>query len=285
MVAIAVVGSLAAARASAQAPPSMLRRADSAGAGPSAAATQIGWLEGLHARVGLDLPVYDAPGADGFRIALAPFVELYDRESYNAFPYQYWRGSLAIRSGYRARVWGEGEERGTLAIDVVFAHESDHETVHLITGGVGVGRYATFLFTNALGVRGTLATTFSFMSVVVSAQLDVHVASCTNVSDDCSLRVGEREQSVGLSLDAVLRSGAEDDAANVQICGAVHGGYIAGVDRVIEELRLTAQAGPCIRWLGGGEWSLLGMLHLGSQTGMHRAVREVTAGGALRWAL
>lgn len=280
-----VMLSVPAPRAMAQGSSTALDRAQRASESPLAASVRIGWLEGFRARVGVDIPVYLGPASGGWAVHLAPMIELYDRELGNVFPSQYWRGALSLSVGYRAEV--ERTEALSLIVGgaLVLAHESDHESVSAIIGGVPTGRFNTFLFTNTAGARGSLALVASEFSVAADLTFDVHVLSCTYVSDECESRTGDQQQSLGLSLDVVLRTGAPDDLANVQLCAAVHAGWIAGVDRVLGEARLLAHAGPCIRWADVGEWSLLAQLALGSQTGMHRHVDEITAGGALRWTL
>lgn len=273
--------------ASEDSPParSAIDRASGAGASPMAAAVQMGWLGALRAQVGLEIPIYRGAPAAGFALTLAPLVELYDREQVNLFPYQYWRGALVLSVGYRADVHFEGADRLSWGVALVLAHESDHETVNGFVGGSPFAYFATYLFTNTVGVRGSLALVHDVLNVTASLSLDAHVLSCTRTRDACEQRLGQGQQSFGAALDVVLRTGEVDDHSNVQLCAAAHVGSVVGVDRVAEELRVRLHAGPCIRWEDGGEWSLLGQLAIGSRTGMHREVGEVVGGGALRFAL
>lgn len=258
----------------------VLDRALSAAVTPNAPVVSLGWVGSLRASVGLPIVIYaERPG---WIVRLSPLVELYDRDTFGGFPYEYWRGVLGLEVGHRHVLAIDG---GALALSGALSldHESDHETVNTVSAAGPMGRYSTFLYTNAVSLHGDAALVLDELSLAARLTVGTHVFSCTRADLACDLDAGTGGQSAALALDVVLRTGASDDRDRIQLCGAIHGGWTASAGRMIEEARLRAQAGPCVRFTGVGEWSLLAQLALGSATGMQRGHQEVTAGGVVRW--
>ncbi len=256
-------------------------RALAVGAGPSAPAVTVGWRGAVRASVGLPLALYTA--RPGWFVRLTPLIELYDVDGFNGFPYQYWRGLLGLEVGFRDVVILEPGPL-SLSLSISLDHESDHETVHRLDDtGMLAARYSTFLFTNAVTLHGGAALRLPELSLAAEVTASMHVISCTRTEVACDRDLLDGAQSVSSAFDFVLRTGESDDLDRVQLCGALHAGVTASAARVVEEMRLQVQAGPCIRLRELGEWALLGQLTLGSRTGMQREEQGIHGGGALRW--
>ncbi len=220
--------------------------------------------DGFRNRVGVGLDAFRE--REGARVRFEPVALLTGPlES----PAEFVRGAFALTASYRTSL-------PSLPLAVFLGGGFEHVSDFSTTGVSG------FAMTNAIVARGGLLFNAGLLHGLVRGGLGVHVASDTNlVSDDGGM------QSVEIALDVVLRSGSPTSAmGNVQLCGALHGSYLApNGTRIIEEARFSAMLGGCVRDRTIGELSLMVEVSAGSLATWVRQRREEHIGLSLRWSL
>lgn len=219
---------------------------------------------GLANRIGLGLDAFREP--EGVRVRFEPVGVLSGRIE---APSELVRGAFALTASYRTV---HPSLPIALFVGGGFEHVSDFSTVTSIDP----------VMTNAIVARGGLLFDVGAMHGLARASLGVHVASST-----VAFPVSGFAQSAELALDLVLRSGSPTSAiGNVQLCGAVHGSYLAPSDLLIEEeVRFAAMVGGCVRDTTMGELSLLAEVTAGSIATWDRRRRAESVGVSLRWSL
>lgn len=220
--------------------------------------------DGLHNRVGVGLDAFRE--REGARVRFEPVALLTGPLD---SPAEFVRGAFAVTATYRTSL---PSLPVALFLGGGFEHVSDFST----TGVMGV------VMTNAIVARGGLLFDAGLLHGLVRGGLGVHVASDTSLlTDDGGM------QSAELSLDVVLRSGSPVSAmGNVQLCGALHGSYLApNGARIVEEARFSAMLGGCVRDATLGELSLMAEVSAGSLATWVRQRREEHVGISLRWSL
>lgn len=234
--------------------------------GPNAPVVSTGLFDdGLRNRVGAGLDAFREPR--GARIRLEPSVTLSGSLD---TPAAFVRGAFTVSGTYRTAVTSSI----ALFAGGGFEHVSDFST----TGATRMG----VVMTNALVARGGLLFDAGVLHGLARTTLGVHLASDTNLlTDDGGM------QSAELSIDVVLRSGSPASAmGNVQLCGALHVGYVAPSGaRILEEARFGAMLGGCVRDATMGELSLMAEVSVGSLATWMRQRQEEHVGLSLRWSL
>jgi hypothetical protein len=236
---------------------------------PNAPVVSTGLFDdGLRNRVGAGLDAFREPR--GARIRLEPSVTLSGPLD---TPAAFVRGAFTVSGTYRAAVTSSI----ALFVGGGFEHVSDFSTT-----GTTSSASTSVVMTNALVARGGLLFDLGILHGLARTTLGVHLASDTSlVSDDGGM------QSAHLSVDVVLRSGSPQAAmGNVQLCGALHAGYLApNGARILEEARFGAMLGGCVRDATIGELSLMAEVSVGSLSTWMRRRQEEHVGISLRWSL
>ncbi|MBN8610116.1 MAG: hypothetical protein J0L92_06015 [Deltaproteobacteria bacterium] len=234
--------------------------------GPNAPVVSTGIFDdGLRNRVGAGLDAFREPR--GARIRLEPSVTLSGSLD---TPAAFVRAGFTVSGTYRTAVTSSI----ALFAGGGFEHVSDFST----TGATRMG----VVMTNALVARGGLLFDAGVLHGLARTTLGVHLASDTSLlTDDGGM------QSAELSVDVVLRSGSPASAmGNVQLCGALHVGYVAPSGaRILEEARFGAMLGGCVRDATMGELSLMAEVSVGSLATWMRQRQEEHVGLSLRWSL
>ena len=247
-------------------------------AAPDAPVAELGWRDGIRARVGIAIPAFvENPG---WAVHVIGAFAIYNRRFENLFPFELWRGILGFHASHRWAITLDGVDDAAVGFDFGFDHESDHESF------AGPPVFPWFIYTNALTARGDILLGFTEISLSLALTLRAHLVSCTGYVVQCDGRPPDGAQGFEADFDATVRTGDVDTAdGDVRFCAALHLGYINGGDAMIEEIRAALMVGGCIRFPDTGEWQLLANGVLGSDTGMHRGMRAPQLGGVLRWVL
>jgi hypothetical protein len=246
-------------------------------AAPDAPYAGIGWRWGMRARGGVAAPIVRDP--EGWRVRFDGFAELYNTSLDAWFPYEFWRGYLAIRVGYRWPLSIDGIA-SAFALTFGIEHESDHETFH------GRIEFPTYVYADAFATRGDLLFSWPELTLMIGVTARAHFADCTDVRRNCVDVARAISGSFETNLDISARTGGLPlDDGNVRGCAAIHMGYIVPVANVIQEARASLDVGACWRIRGMGEWQFLGEARGGSDLGMHRAQSIAHLGLSVRWVL
>jgi hypothetical protein len=239
-------------------------------ASPDAATIGIAFRRRLRGKLGAIIPFVRDESREGFFFQVPALVEIHNHFDNGAFPYEMWRGRLAVEAGWRT-AWRDRSYGITAAVE----HESDHPSTSGLSGWVQL---------NSASIRNDLTIPFGDHFLTFALAPRFHFLTCTNDRIACARRVVGSAAFEALA-EIVLDIGfAPPDSGKMRAFVSAFGSWMPAHARVLLERRLVFEAGFSTRNRDRGLFQLYATTLAGNDVGYRRGLDTTfELGLGFRW--